>query len=182
MIILPRRRQRPVASEETPSAAAAACLSCRCLSYLQPSFFLFFSICFIYKILYKILFSISYFSPTILSKSYSLYIKPYIRNIFCFKFLYVRIYHTSNTMDIFYFYLIQCLKRKEKIEKRGENLYIEEICSVFYFRGPFRERCWRNRERNLLYIYIAYIYIYMVENGSEGSAGDSIRRPRVQRE
>jgi hypothetical protein len=28
--------------------------------------------------------------------------------------LYIRIYHTSNAMDIFYFYLIQCLKRKEK--------------------------------------------------------------------
>jgi hypothetical protein len=27
-------------------------------------------------------------------------------------------------MDIFYFYLIQCLKRKEKIEKRRENIYI----------------------------------------------------------
>jgi hypothetical protein len=38
--------------------------------------------------------------------------------------LYVRIYHTSNAMDIFYFYLIQCLKSKEKIEKRRENLYI----------------------------------------------------------
>jgi hypothetical protein len=53
-------------------------------------------------------------------------------------------------MDIFYFYLIQYLKHKEKIEKRKENLYIqrfslyiEKICSVLYFRGPFRERCWR---------------------------------------
>jgi hypothetical protein len=48
----------------------------------------------------------------------------YTRNVFCSKFLYVRIYHTSNAMDIFYFYLIQCLKRKEKIEKSRENLYI----------------------------------------------------------
>jgi hypothetical protein len=80
---------------------------------------------FIYRILYKILFSISHFSPTTFSKSRSLYIKPYIRNVFCSKFLYVRIYHTSNAMDIFYFYLIQCLKRKEKIEKRRENLYIQ---------------------------------------------------------
>jgi hypothetical protein len=69
---------------------------------------------FIYRILYKILSSISHFSPTTFSKSHSLYIKPYIRNVFCSKFLYVRIYHTSNAMDIFYFYLIQCLKRKEK--------------------------------------------------------------------
>jgi hypothetical protein len=69
---------------------------------------------FIYRILYKIFSSISHFSPTTFSKSRSLYIKPYIRNVFCSKFLYVRIYHTSNVMDIFYFYLIQCLKRKEK--------------------------------------------------------------------
>jgi hypothetical protein len=79
---------------------------------------------FIYRILYKILSSISHFSPTTFSKSRSLYIKPYIRNVFCSKFLYVRIYHTSNAMNIFYFYLIQCLKRKEKIEKRRENLYM----------------------------------------------------------
>jgi hypothetical protein len=92
--------------------------------YLQPSFFISFSIFFIYRVLYKILFSISHFSPTTFSKSHSLYIKPYIRNVFCSKFLYVRIYHTSNAMDIFYFYLIQCLKRKEKIEKRRENIYI----------------------------------------------------------
>jgi hypothetical protein len=55
-------------------------------------------------------------------------------------------------MDIFYFYLIQCLKCKEKIEKRKESLYIEETCSVLYFRGLFRERCWSNRKRNLLCI------------------------------
>jgi hypothetical protein len=64
------------------------------------------------------------FLSTTFSKSRSLYIKSYIRNVFCSKFLYVRIYHTSNAMDIFYFYLIQYLKRKEKIEKRRENLYI----------------------------------------------------------
>jgi hypothetical protein len=69
---------------------------------------------FIYRILYKILSSIFYFSPTMFSKSRSLYIKPYIKNVFCSKFLYVRIYHTSDAMDIFYFYLIQCLKCKEK--------------------------------------------------------------------
>jgi hypothetical protein len=94
------------------------------LGYLQPSFSISFSISVIYRLLYKILSSISHFSPTTFSKSHSLYIKPYIRNVFCSKFLYVRIYHTSNAVDIFYFYLIQCLKRKEKIEKRRENLYI----------------------------------------------------------
>jgi hypothetical protein len=79
---------------------------------------------FIYRILYKILSSISHFSPTTFSKSRSLYIKPNITNVFCSKFLYLRIYHTSNAMNIFYFYLIQCLKRKEKIEKRRGNRYI----------------------------------------------------------
>jgi hypothetical protein len=82
--------------------------------YLQPSFSISFSISVIYRLLYKILSSISHFSPTKFSKSRSLYIKPYIRNVFCSKFLYIRIYHTSNAMDIFYFYLIQCLKYKEK--------------------------------------------------------------------
>jgi hypothetical protein len=119
-----------------------------------------FSTSFIYRILYKILSSISYFSPTTFSKSRYLYIKPYIRNVFCSKFLYVRIYHTSNAMDIFYFYLIQCLKRKEKNrEEERESLYIEETCSVLYFRGSFRERCWSNRERNLP-LYIEYRTLY----------------------
>jgi hypothetical protein len=97
---------------------------CSGLGYLRSSFSVFFFISVIYRLLYKILFSISHFSPTTFSKSRFLYIKLYIRNVFCSKFLYVRIYHTSNAMDIFYFYLIQCLKRKEKIEKRRENLYI----------------------------------------------------------
>jgi hypothetical protein len=96
----------------------------RRLGYLQPSFFVSFCISIIYRFLYKIVSSISHFSLTTFSKSRSLYIKLYIRNVFYSKFLYVRIYHTSNAMDIFYFYLIQCLKRKEKIEKRRENLYI----------------------------------------------------------
>jgi hypothetical protein len=34
-------------------------------------------------------------------------------------------------MDIFYFYLIQCLKRKEKIEKRRENLYVQRKSAAF---------------------------------------------------
>jgi hypothetical protein len=52
------------------------------LGYLQPSFSISFFISFIYRILYKILSSISYFSPTTFSKSRSLYINPYIRNVF----------------------------------------------------------------------------------------------------
>jgi hypothetical protein len=100
------------------------CVRAPVLVYVQPSFSVCFFISVIYRLIYKILSSISHFSPTTFSKSRSLYIKPYIRNVFCSKFLYVRIYHTSNAMDIFYFYLIQYLKRKEKIEKRRENLYI----------------------------------------------------------
>jgi hypothetical protein len=95
--------------------------------YLRLSFSVSFFISVIYKFLCKIFSSISHFSLTTFSKSRSLYMKPYIRNVFCSKFLYVRIYHISNAMDIFYFYLIQCLKRKEKIEKRRENLYRENL-------------------------------------------------------
>jgi hypothetical protein len=95
--------------------------SSRC--YLSPTVVLSvsFSISVTYRLLYKILSFISHFSPTTFSKSHSLYIKSYIRNVFYSKFLYVRIYHISNAIDIFYFYLIQ---RKEKIEKRRENLCI----------------------------------------------------------
>jgi hypothetical protein len=120
----PRRRLtgRPAVLGDTGGGRHSA--SEVVLGYFQPSFSIFFFISFIYRILYKILSSISHLSPTTFSKSRSLYIKPYIRNVFYSKFLYVRIYHTSNVMDIFYFYLIQCLKRKEKIEKRRENLYI----------------------------------------------------------
>jgi hypothetical protein len=134
------------------------------LDYLQPSF----SISFIYRILYKILSSISHFSPTTFSKSCSLYIKPYIRNVFCFKFLYVRIYHISNAIDIFYFYLIQCLKRKEKIEKRRENLYIQRKPVAFSILEDHLENAAGAIENEIF-------SIYRVENGSESTVGDSLR-------
>jgi hypothetical protein len=69
--------------------------------------------------------------------------------------LYVRIYHTSNAMDIFYFYLIQCLKRKEKIEKRRQNLYMYRKHVAFSIledhlenaAGAYRQRNLLSRER-----------------------------------
>jgi hypothetical protein len=56
-------------------------------------------------------------------------------------------------MDIFYFYLIQYLKRKEKIEKRRDNLYIERKPIAFSILEDHLENAaGAYRERNLLYI------------------------------
>jgi hypothetical protein len=132
------------------------------LGHLQPSFSIFFfSVSFIYRILYKILSSISHFSPTTFSKSRYLYIKSYIRNVFYSKFLYVRIYHTSNAMDIFYFYLIQCLKRKEKIGNRRKPV-------AFSILEDHLENAAGAIENGIF-------SIYSVENGLEGTIGDSLR-------
>jgi hypothetical protein len=82
-----------------------------------------------------------------------LYIKPYIRNIFYSKFLYAHIYHTSNAMDIFYFYLIQCLKHKEKIKKSRENLYIErKPIALSILDDHLENAAGAYKKRNLLYI------------------------------
>jgi hypothetical protein len=57
-------------------------------------------------------------------------------------------------MDIFYFYLTQCLKRKEKIEKRRENLslYIEKTYRVLILEDHLENAAGAYRERNFLYI------------------------------
>jgi hypothetical protein len=58
-------------------------------------------------------------------------------------------------MDIFYFYLIQCLKRKEKIEKRRENLCIQRKPVAFsILENHLENAAGAYREQNLLYIYI----------------------------
>jgi hypothetical protein len=54
-------------------------------------------------------------------------------------------------MDIFYFYLIQCLKRKEKIEKKRENLYIQRKPVAFSnLEDHLENTAGVYRERNLL--------------------------------
>jgi hypothetical protein len=86
-------RPGPRTCNQTPGLGFhnAAQLAMQATGYLRPSFSISFFISVIYRFLCKILFSISHFSPTTFSKSRSLYIKPYIRNIFCSKF-FVRTY------------------------------------------------------------------------------------------
>jgi hypothetical protein len=55
-------------------------------------------------------------------------------------------------MDIFYFYLIRCLKRKEKNrEEERESLYIEPVAfSILEYH--LENAAGAYKERNLLYI------------------------------
>jgi hypothetical protein len=56
-------------------------------------------------------------------------------------------------MDIFYFYLIQCLKHKEKIKKSRENLYIErKPIALSILDDHLENAAGAYKKRNLLYI------------------------------
>jgi hypothetical protein len=65
-------------------------------------------------------------------------------------------------MDIFYFYLIQCLKHKEKIEKRRENLYIP------FFKEKYLENAARAME-NGIFSYITILESNVGDSQSSGS-------------
>jgi hypothetical protein len=75
-------------------------------------------------------------------------------------------------MDIFYFYLIQCLKRKEKIEKMRENLYIYRKPVAFSILEDHLENAAGAIENGIFSIYT----IYRVENGLEGMDKDRLKK------
>jgi hypothetical protein len=72
-------------------------------------------------------------------------------------------------MDIFYFYLIQCLKHKEKIEKR-----IERKPVAFSILEDHLENAAGTIENQIF-------SVYTVENGLESTVGDSLTKWSVGR-
>jgi hypothetical protein len=70
-------------------------------------------------------------------------------------------------MDIFYVYLIQCLKRKEKIEKRRENLCIQRKRVAFSILEDHLENAAGAIDNGIF-------SIYRIQNSLEDTVGDSV--------